>query len=203
MRNNQRIFIFLFTFFIVVALGSLYFLGGKGSAFDKSRDSLGSATAVLSQMITGLKGSEKKEPKAEQAIVDTVVEKIIAEPKTEEEPVAEPETVKEPAEEQVEEPETYEVRYFTFVTGTQRDTLRMRTEPSESGQIITKLKKKTFGYVLKPGNKWCKVVTKGGSSGYCATEYLILTEVTKEDFPPEHQESVEAPDEELSERFGN
>jgi uncharacterized protein YgiM (DUF1202 family) len=196
MRNNQRIFIFLFTFFIVVALGSLYFLGSKGSAFDKSRDSFGSATAVLSQMITGLKGSEKKEPKAEQAIVDTVVEKIIAEPKVEEEPVAEPE-------EAAKEPETYEVRYFTFVTDTQKDNLRMRTEPSESGQIITKLKKNTTGYVLKPGNKWCRVVTKGGSSGYCATQYLILTEVTKEDFPSEHQESVEAPEEELSEKFEN
>lgn len=200
MRNNQRIFIFLFTFFIVVALGSLFFLGGKGSAFDKSRDLQGSATAVLSQMITGLKGSEKAVEQAPSDVVETVVENENTEPETKEDPEV---SAQEPVEEQVEEPVTYEVRYFTFVTDTQKDNLRMRTEPSESGQIITSLKKYTFGYVLKPDNNWCRVTTEAGTSGYCSTQYLILTEVTRDDFPSEYQERVEAPDEELSEKFGN
>ena len=51
MRENQRIFVFLMTFFTVIALGSLLFLSQTGSAFNRTNKSLGAETAVLKQSI--------------------------------------------------------------------------------------------------------------------------------------------------------
>ncbi len=196
MKQNQRIFIFLFTFFIVVAVGSIIFLNGKGSAFNRSRTSLGAVTAALSQTIIGDKKSETE-------VVETVplpapqepeVTAPVAEEPTAEEPVAE-----EPADTSAEEG----LRYFTFRTATQITILRMRKEPSEDAEIIHKLERNSTGYVVKPGNEWCRVATVSGSVGYCATEYLELKEVSADDFPKKFASMVEAPDEELSSKFGN
>jgi uncharacterized protein YgiM (DUF1202 family) len=218
MKNNQRIFIFLFTFFIVVAVGSLIFLGGVGSAFNKSRDSLGAGTAALSQTITGGTQEkpaepETKEPEFEEvkteapvaeepAVEEPVAEEPVAEEEpVVEEPVAEEPAVEEPVQEEPEEAET-ELRYFTFKIATRAQSLRVREEPSDNGKIVTKLTKNTTGYVIKPGTKWSRIVTNGGTDGYCFTKYLEITEVTKEDFPEEFANIVEAPDEELPEDFG-
>ncbi len=205
MRNNQRIFYFLFTFFIVVALGSLIFLGGRGSAFNKNSNSLGAATAVLSQNIIG-GGKSTQAPQPEKEETQTVAEEPVAEePVVEEEPAAEEPVVEEPATEEpvAEEPATEEpeIRYFTFKVGTQTESLRVREEGSDDGRIITKLRKGTPGFVLKPGNEWSLIATPGDTTGYCYTGYLELTEVTKEDFPEQFRDLVEAPDEELSEKF--
>ena len=111
MRNNQRIFIFLFTFFIVVALGSLIFLGGRGSAFDKTRESLGSGTAALSQTITGLFGGEDEDNTAE--VTAPVIEQAEKEEPVIQEPAVEETPVEEPVEEEpAEAADSFEIRYF-------------------------------------------------------------------------------------------
>ena len=202
MRNNQRIFIFLFTFFIVVALGSLIFLGGRGSAFDKTRESLGSGTAALSQTITGLFGGEDEDNTAE--VTAPVIEQAEKEEPVIQEPAVEETPVEEPVEEEpAEAADSFEIRYFTFVTDTHGTNLHIRQDPSESAMIISRLKDGSHGFVLKPGNDWCRIVIMDGTEGYCATEYLKLTEVTKDEFYDKYVDKVEAPEEELSSRFGN
>ncbi len=199
MKDNQRIFIFLFAFFAVVALGSLVFLGTTGSVFDRTRESAGATTAVMSQTIV------PDEASSEESVEEVVEEPVVEEPKEEpvvEEPVVEEPVVEEPVEEPVVEEES-PLKYYTFKTNTKSTILRLREQPSQDSAILKKLKMQTPGYVLKPGNVWCKVVTETGETGYCATQYLVLTEVTKEEFPQEYVDMVEAPDEELGEAFGN
>ncbi len=201
MRYNQRIFLYLFAFYIVVAVGSLFLLNGKGSVFNRTNKSMGAQTAVLSETPVGI-----PEP---DPVVDQVVSAITEEPEPvpEPEPAPEPEPEPEPAPEPEPEPEPVEetpaLRYFTFFVNTESIRLNMRTEPSESATIVNKLSKGTKGYVLLPGNLWCYVTTEDGRIGYCSTEYLKCTEVTKEDYPEQYQDMVAAPTEELSEQFGN
>ena len=76
--------------------------------------------------------------------------------------------------------------------------LRLREAPSEDAEIIKKMYPGSHGVVLQPGNEWCHVMMNSGLEGYCATEYLTLTEVTKEAFPAEYVDRVEAPVEELN-----
>ena len=55
--------------------------------------------------------------------------------------------------------------------------------------------------MIQPGNQWCKVVSAKGNTGYCSTDYLILTEMTREEFPEEYREEVVAPEDSLSAPF--
>ncbi len=211
MRVNQKVFIFLLAFFVIVAFGSLLFLDGSGSVFDRTKDSVGAETAVLSQTIIGEEDSSdlnESVAKIAEESKEVVEEPEIAEEPVVEEPVVEEPVVEEPAveEEAVQEEPVEEepsLRYFTFETNTQTANLRLREKPLLDSTVVSKLKKGSKGYVLKPGNQWCKVVTEYGLEGYCSTEYLILTEVTAEDFPEEHVEKVEPADEELGAAFGN
>ena len=61
MKRNNRIFIALFAFFIVVAIGALLMLDGKGSVFNRGRDSLGATPSVMSQTVIGDESVEKVE----------------------------------------------------------------------------------------------------------------------------------------------
>lgn len=212
MKDNQRIFFLLFGFFVVVALGSLIVLDGRGSAFERGRDSMGSSTAVLSKTtVIGDDSNAVPRENADQAddlasvlisieVPDEVVEEAITEAtfEPEEETAADEaslEISKEPAPEASSE---YEVRYFTFKVNTKTTILRLREEPSEDAEIKAKLGMQSIGYVLKPGNEWCKVYTASGKYGYCATEYLLLEEATIDEYPAKVRDQVEAPDEELN-----
>ncbi len=211
MKNNQRIFIFLFTFFIVVALGSLVFLSSKGSVFDRTRDSVGAETAVMSETIVPDDAStaESLEEVAEEPVEEVVEEPVVEEPVVEE-PVVEEPVIEEPVEEIAEEEPVEEVveedtniKYYTCKINTKVTSLRMREQPNQNSKIIKNLTKNSNGYVIKPGNGWCKIVVESGETGYCATQYLAFTKVKKEDFPAEYADMVEAPDDELGEAFGN
>ena len=149
---------------------------------------------LLGAVGCGASGSANSEAPATEAKVEATEEA------TEEVTEAAVEAVSEPEPETLEpEPENArEKRYFTFVTSTTYTVLRVREAPSEDAAIIHKLSKKTPGYVLQPGNTWSKVVTAKGSIGYCATEYLDMTEVSPEDFPQEYRDMVLAPEEDLS-----
>ena len=188
MRNNQRIFIFLMTFFVVVAIGSLAFLSQTGSAFNRTNKSLGAETAALTQTV--INSSEEAAPV--EIVEDTQPEPPVVEDAME---TAATEAVSEP------EPEVFEKRYFSYKVDTKVTILRLREQPSEFAEVKAKLAKGSGGYVLVPGNQWCKVVTSKGNVGYCSTEYLILTEMTVEEYPEKYIDQVEAPAEALSAPF--
>ncbi|MBQ3798129.1 MAG: SH3 domain-containing protein [Butyrivibrio sp.] len=192
MKHNSRIFIALFAFFVIVALGALFMLNGSSSVFSRDAKSIGATTAVMSQTVVG------DEP---------VVEATLPEENQQEE------AKEEVPEETAEEADSAGAdsgadsgegagaerakRYITFKTTNSYTVLRLREAPSESAKILHKMPYKTPGYILKPGNTWCKVVLETGAVGYFATEYLGMTEVTAEDYPEEYRDMVEAPDEDL------
>lgn len=216
MRHNQRVFSLLFIFFIVVALGSILILDGDFSVFDRSSDYTwklndkehdidldndlhedvltereeGIQDAVTEQTMAiheDLKAAKEAETEEFDDESETVTEK---EPDTEEEPAAEAETQSQ-----------VEIKYYTYTTDTMETSLRLREQPSTDAEILAKLPKGSKGYILKPGNEWCYCVTSDGNTGYLFTRYLIAKETSKNSFPKEFQDKVEAPDEELDDRF--
>ena len=192
MRRNQRIFIFLFIFFIVIAAGAIFILDDRGSVFNRNAKSMGAQVAVLNETIAGT-ADDASDVNAAVASLEAKEE----EPKAPSEPEVKVEVAEEPVEEVEEEPaeEEPELRYFTFTVTTEAHNLRLREEASGDSRILTKFRKGTTGYILKPGKEWCKVYTQTDDEGYFYTGYLILEEVTKEDFPEDLQERVELPEE--------
>ena len=189
MNRNTRIFIILAAFYVIVALIGLLIWGsrGRGSAFSVNfREPAGEA-AVMSQTVIGT----PSEPVA-------IEEETETEPQTEPEDTAAETAEAEPAAEETETASEPEIRYFTFITNTTHTILRLRQEPSEEAVILKKLQMRTPGYITKPGNEWCRVVMDTGATGYCATEYLSITEVTEDTYPVQFHDMVEAPDEELT-----
>lgn len=189
MKRNLRILIALALFYIVVAVFAIILLGGKSSIFNRDRNSYGAKPAAMTQTVIGENADETQ-------TVESPAEPVVTEQESEPEP--EPEPAPEPEPEPEPEPVVYEPRYFSFRTTNTQPDLRFRTEPSEDAPIITKLFPGTGGYILEPGNKWCKVISNSGKEGYLATEYLALTEWTEETFPEQYVDMVEAPVEELT-----
>ena len=195
MRKNQRIFIVLFTFFIVVALGSLILLNANGSVFARNRDSFGAEPSVL----------DNSTIIADEAASVASTDEVVTEPEPEPEPapVTEEPVKEEPAAEEPVAEEPAKIRYFTYTVSTISTVLNVRKTPSTEAAILKKLPMSSKGYILKPGSEWCLIHSDDGTEGYCFNQYLILTEVTAEDFPEEIRDKVEAPDEELpSDIFG-
>ena len=203
MRRNQRIFIFLFTFFCVVAIGSILFLNGKSSVFYRNRDSFGAETATLTDTVIGstelasnLEKSDVIDVSTESSSLEVKVE--VKENSATEEFSNEPEANAEASVEiSIEEPES-NIKYYKFKVVTEKYNLRLREEPSTAAPVPEMMKKGETGYVLKTGDDWTKVYTELGNIGYCSSEYLELTEVEKSDYPIEIQDLVEAPDEAAS-----
>ena len=191
MRRNQRIFIFLFTFFCVVAIGSILFLNGKSSVFYRNRDSLGAETATLTDTVIGstevssVLENSNNEDAATESSSEEVKEELEITSATEEASIAV--SIDEP------QPDS-NIKYYTFKVVTEKYNLRLRDEPSSSAHISEMMKKGETGYVLKTGDVWTKVYSELGNIGYCSSEYLELTEVEKSDYPTEIQDLVEAPD---------
>lgn len=194
MRNNQRIFIVLFTFFTVVALGSILILSTKGSVFNRNRNSFGAQPAVLDNTTIIAGDSATAESSEVAAAEPAPVETPAAEASVEEAPVEE---------EPVEETPAAEIKYYTFSVSTKSTALNLRTAPSLNAGIIAKLQQKTTGYILRPGSEWSYIRTEDGAIGYSSNDYLVITKVSEEDFPEDIRGSVEAPTEDLpSDKFG-
>ena len=78
--------------------------------------------------------------------------------------------------------------YYSFITHTPKDLLKVRIAPSENADSITRLYDGTSGYVIKYGADWCYIKTnKANVQGYVSTAYLILTEVEEADYPEEYK----------------
>ncbi|MCR5155858.1 MAG: SH3 domain-containing protein [Butyrivibrio sp.] len=225
MKNNQRVFIFLFVFFFVVAVGGMLGFAGKSSALDKTRNSIGAKTAVLDQTITATLTDEElamdeEETEAEPVEAEIVVQEqepeveIIEIPQdqitvdetgedaaqADADEAKETEQAKEDAEE---ETDGSGVRYFKFTVATSIHVLNVRRQPTIESKAEYQLNIGTGGYVLKPGNDWCYIESDQGYRGYCSTEYLDITEMTAEEFPEQLRDEVEMPDEELSGAFNS
>ena len=200
MKHTSRLFIALFVFFIVVALGALYMLSGTGSVFNRDKNTPGSETAVMSQTILGdeaVMGVSWNDDFADDGF-DEASQEDSSGDSTEAADMDAAGGDSASDSEDLAAKNTREIRYFTFVTGTKYTILRLRAEPSEDGEILAKLNKKTPGYSIQPGNEWSKVVMPTGTVGYCATKYLKITEVTKQEYPAEFVDMVEAPVEDLN-----
>lgn len=179
-------------------------LNPSESVFNKNAKTIGAQTAVMSKTVVG------DEPTEELVVPDTIDEIPVAE-----------EVVEETASVNIDESaldnsqdegagagsgegggdgaeNVPAERYFTFTTSTTRTVLNFRKEPSETAKILWKLKPGTFGYVLLVGDEWSRVALENGAIGYCATEYLEMTEVTRSDFPEEYAALVGVPDENLT-----
>lgn len=187
MRRNQNTFILLFIFFIAVAVGSLFVLDGKNSVFDRGINTLGVKNALLNELVVGTQPQDMEES----------FEFSNPEPKEEtkiqQEQVSGPSDVKEPSDDGV--------RFFILTVNTKNTILRLREEPSTESAVIDRLEKGSSGYVLQPGNIWCKVSVPSGMTGYVATKYIKVTEVRREEFPEDLRARVTAPTEILSETF--
>lgn len=200
MKRNSIIFIVLFVFFIVVAVGALLMLDPSHSVLSKDARSLGAQTAVMSKTVVG------EEPTGDVLVPDTIsetateevsVEEVVEEATTEATEVADTGDASGAGAEGTGAEAIPVERYFTFKTSTTRTVLNFRKEPSENAKVLWKLAPGTFGYILLPGNEWCKVALENGEIGYCATEYLDMTEVTRADFPEEFAAMVEISEEKL------
>lgn len=211
MKRNSRMFIVLFAFFIVVAIGALVMLNGSHSVFNRDAKSIGAQTAVMSKTVIGDEPTEDAilQDTIEEVtdIVEEVVEdvEVTAEKATGNFDAVSDDTAEGAgsgdgaADSAADSTDPKRIRYFKYTTCTTKTVLNFRKEPSEDSKIMYKLAPGTPGYVLQPGNEWSMVVVpQYHETGYCATEYLDLVEITKEDFPEEYAELVIAPEEALT-----
>ena len=91
-----------------------------------------------------------------------------------------------------------QTKYYSFTINTQGTTLNLREEPSQDAGVVAKLARTATGYVITPGNEWTQVVMPTGVTGFCATEFLTITEIREEDFPENFRSMIEAPGEEIT-----
>jgi hypothetical protein len=203
MKHTSRLFMALFAFFVVVAFGALYMLSDTGSVFNKDNRTPGSSPAVMSKTIVGDESATSLSIKDDFSDEETVeASELLSDADAAADEGTVPEAAESDAGASVEDTlaeadNTREKRYFTFTTGTRYTILRLRSAPSLDADILAKLNKRTPGYVILPGNEWCKVVMSTGTVGYCATEYLNMVEVSEEEFPAEFIQMVEPPQEDL------
>ncbi|MBO4457649.1 MAG: SH3 domain-containing protein [Butyrivibrio sp.] len=181
MRKNQNTFILLFIFFIAVAGGAIFALDGAGSVFDRGINTLGAKNAVMNDVVVGTDPQVQEDsPKH-------------FEPEHKDDDKAQ--------QEQRSESSDDGVRFFILTVNTKNSILRLREEPNVESAVIERLEKGSLGYVLQPGNAWCKVYVQSGNTGYVATKYIKVKEIIREDFPVNIRDSVMAPTEILSDAF--
>ena len=174
MRKNRNTFIFLFIFFITVAMGAMLCLNGKNSVFDRDINASGAKKAVMNEAVIGTAPVASEESSKEPV---EEIKKAYLDP--EPEPVDDTEDYDE------------EERFYTFKVNTKYTILRLRDAPSLEGTIIDRLERGTPGHILKFGDEWCRVyVEQRDKTGYVATRYIKLSEVSREEFPEEIREMM-------------
>ncbi len=171
--------------------------------------SLGVTTAIiLKPIVTKTRAYDEIHPILAKSLDDLTIGELSAAPRSEEqtaplettnkdtafdqsEPASDAaaETASEAdAAEQKEESESLpegERKYYTFVTANVQQILYVRSEPGLNKKAIARLKPGTKGIVLQEGTNWCYIMA-GDIIGFSSTEYLKLTEVPKEKFPPDY-----------------
>jgi hypothetical protein len=199
----QRILIFVAGFYIIVALLAVCVLNLSGSIFAKRGEITlpGHFRALLDkeeneteEVLEAVNPSDKLqglESLGRKAAEDTaretagnsgepVYEEPVIEEPVSEEPVSEETVSDDTVSDDTAEAEPEE-HYYSFKTNNTETRLRMRREPGDDGKIIYELKPGSSGYVVELGDDWSKV-SAYGHEGYCANEFLTMTEITKEEY---------------------
>ena len=120
----------------------------------------------------------QEEPMPEEDDEDPVEEEIPEEEPVKEEPEEEP-VYEEPAEEEPEGPV-----YYSFTTTNSDTGLNVRKKPALNAKRVKQLDPGDTGYIVEMGDEWSYIYApKYDIYGYCANEFLELSEITEEDFP--------------------
>ena len=200
-RGEKRILIIITVFYILVALLAVCILNLSGSIFAKRGevDLKGHFLSIWNRPDDdAVEMAEETDPMDKLQGLEALDEasEIVSEPAAQEMPeeVTEPpapseSAPEEPVSETVSEPEVPEEHFYSFKTNNTDTRLRMRREPGEDAKIIYELKPGSTGYVIELGDDWSKVAAYG-HEGYCANEFLTMTEITEE----EYRELVESHD---------
>ncbi len=199
-RNSaKKILIAVMVFYILISVLGVGFLSLSGSIFAK-RGEIKFTDHIKSLFSLGEDELEETEEEYDPGnklegldALNTPKEEPASGPMTpaEPEPVEAPEEVPSEPEpdilpEEVSEPEEEpepvpEEHYYSFKSNNTDTRLRMREEPDESSRIVYELKPGTTGYVIELGDEWSKV-SAYGNKGYCANEFLTMTEISKEEY---------------------
>ncbi len=203
MKKNSNYMIFILVFYVVVAFFAFAFLSGDYSVFNKkaamTSEQPMAETVVGDNSAVEISDEAEEEEETEEIVEEPEVEEII-----EEEELAEEEEDVEAPEEDLEEEDAEtsviieedgedtdeEIVYYSYVTNHTKNVLRVRDTPSLEGEVLEKLRMNSKGYVLEYDSKWCKVITASNTVGYCATDFLNLTEIDETDFPEEYRDEV-------------
>lgn len=198
-NTSKRILIVVTVFYIFVSILAVAILSLSGSIFAKRGET------NLAEYFSGLFGND--EEAVEEAINETSPEDklqgldaldisepqsvAMTDPLPEPEPEPEPAPVEETAvssdmvsdddtvsSDDVEEEEEH---YYSFKSNNTDTKLRMREEPDEKSRIVYELKPGTTGYVIEIDDEWSEVCAYG-NRGYCANEFLTMTEISKDEY---------------------
>lgn len=169
MKKQKNLILLAIGFYLVAGLmfSSLFFAHGNHFTAPKtpvSNDSLYAIKPELSEAATEA-STEVETTAAEVSETESPAEETTAPPETE----TVPEETGEP------------VKYYEFALSGVVSRLHVRTSPSILSESIGYLPPGTTGLVLEAGDSWVLIKTPQ-ITGYAFREYLILTEISKEDY---------------------
>ena len=203
-RAAKRILTIVMVFYVLVSVlaiailnlsGSIFAVRGEANLVDYFTDLFGSDEEVIEESFeeadpeTKLQGLEALDNKEEAPEPEPEPE---PEPVSEPEPEPEPEPEEEPSEEPSSEPEPEE-HYYSFKTNNTDTILRMREEPGEDARVIYEIRPGSTGYVIDLGDEWSKVSIRG-HEGYCANEFLTMTEISEDEYNELKEKTYESTD---------
>lgn len=188
---SKRILIVVTVFYIFVSVLAVAILSLSGSIFAKRGET------NLAQYFGGFFGSN--EEAVEEAVNDTAPEdklqgldvlgtdepesSVMTETEPEPAPVEEPAVSSDTVSEDTVSSDMVgeEEHYYSFKSNNTDTRLRMREEPDGDSRIVYELRPGTTGYVIEIGDEWSEVCAYG-NKGYCANEFLTMTEISKDEY---------------------
>lgn len=204
-RAAKKLLVFVIGFYVAVSVLAVAILNLSGSIFAKRGE------VNLMDYFSRLGGNEENlvEKSIEEVDPESKLQGLEAldgaddaqgkeeatEPPTEvsEEPSIESYEEPTPAAEETvpEEPPVEEVHYYSFKTNNTDTILRMREAPGEDAKVVYELKPGSSGYVTELGDEWSKV-SAYGHEGYCANEFLTMTEISESEYDELKEQSDNA-----------
>ena len=204
-RVAKKLLVFVTGFYVAVSVLAVAILNLSGSIFAKRGE------VNLMDYFSGLGGNEENlvEESIEEVDPESKLQGLEAldgaddaqgkeeatEPPTEvsEEPSIESYEEPTPAAEETvpEEPPVEEVHYYSFKTNNTDTILRMREAPGEDAKVVYELQPGSSGYVTELGDEWSKV-SAYGHEGYCANEFLTMTEIPESEYDELKEQSDNA-----------
>ena len=159
-------------------------------AFNKQEDVVALQTSVWEKYESALASDENLKKVVEQtvpdAMADWATEQVVAARKAEEEKAAEEEAAKKAAEEEAAkkaEEEKKAAEQAAAVTVYAIDNVNVRSEPSETAEILGKLEIGSQTTRLEEKDGWSRVDYNNGTQGYVKSEYLSTEQPSAQQEP--------------------